>query len=252
MINGEENMLIAFDIFRELEHEGVLSNKEKIIAYNNEEIRDYVEDFARRSDMVILEADQRLYMVRNVHNNKFMFTNEELREKIFKGKKVTNVHLYLAYFTIMVLLAKYYNSDEQTVQAIQFLAVEDLEKEITKYLGQINKFEENVLIDVMEKTHLDLEGISKVWNEELGPYEEDKTKSAWNKIGFLFRVLNFLKEEDLVTFYEETNIRLTEKMVELINLYYFNSSRKNFLLELLKRPLEEAVEDLVETSNEIE
>ena len=73
-----------------------------------------------------------------------------------------NQELYLAYFTILCLLAKFYNSDDQSLAARQFLPLEELEETITAYLQRVRETAPKQVEEASQELQLNLASCAEI------------------------------------------------------------------------------------------
>ncbi|MDD4518336.1 MAG: DUF6063 family protein [Limnochordia bacterium] len=231
---AKEDVQLAFRIFlRLLENGQIIDERELFYAYQRSEVRQILEEVIEaEADVKIFALGDHLYLSPGLDNRTFGYTNEELREKM---KLRTNQELYLAYFTILCLLAKFYNSDDQTLASRQFVPLEELEETITGHMRRIQETPPEQVEEVSADLQLNLANSAEIWLD-LPPFDDTvkNLRSARNnRISFLLRVLAFLEEEDLVQILQEHEVRLLPKMEHLVVRYYFHSQRKDELLALL-------------------
>ena len=235
----EEDVRWAFRIFMRLLEKGVIEENER--EYQHEYLRNEVryileEVIEREADVKIFAAGGVIFLTPGVANRFFGYTNAELREKM--GLR-NNSELYLAYFIILNLLAKFYNSDDQSLASRQFVPLEELEETITQHVQTIMEAEEEEVQIQEENFDLNLRSVAEVWLD-LPPFDDqviNLNRARNNRISLLLRVMRFLEEEGLAQVLDDREVRLLPKMEYLVLKYYFNSQRKDYLLQLLARDL---------------
>ncbi|MGI6588579.1 MAG: DUF6063 family protein [Peptococcia bacterium] len=235
----EEDVRWAFRIFMRLLEKGVIEENER--EYQHEYLRNEVryileEVIEREADVKIFAAGGVIFLTPGVANRFFGYTNAELREKM--GLR-NNSELYLAYFIILNLLAKFYNSDDQSLASRQFVPLEELEETITQHVQTIMEAEEEEVQIQEENFDLNLRSVAEVWLD-LPPFDDqviNLNRARNNRISLLLRVMRFLEEEGLAQVLDAREVRLLPKMEYLVLKYYFNSQRKDYLLQLLARDL---------------
>lgn len=235
-----EEVRLAFRIFAQLLHQGELDDRELYLAYNQGDVRLILEEIMEQeADVKIFTAQEKLYITPGVDNRYFGYTNAELRDKM---RLKDNGQLYLAYFAILCLLAKFYNSDDQSLTSRQFVPLEELEKSITEHVDNILEIEQERAEDLNsfeEETQLNLARVANAWND-LPAFDDTKKnlrRARNNRISFLIQVFAFLEAENLVQILEDREVRLLPKMEHLVIKYYFHSQRKDYLLQLLSEPI---------------
>lgn len=235
----EEDVRSAFRIFMRLLEKGVIEESER--EYQHEYLRNEVryileEVVEREADVKIFSAGGTIYLTPGVDNRFFGYTNAELREKM--GLR-NNSELYLAYFVILNLLAKFYNSTDQSLASRQFVPLEELEETITRHVHSVMEAEPEEVEIQEENFDINLRSVAEVWLD-LPPFDDhviNLNRARNNRISLLLRVMKFLEEEGLVQVLEDREVRLLPKMEHLVLKYYFNSQRKDYLLQLLARDL---------------
>lgn len=235
----EDDFRWAFRIFMKLIQDGKITEdqREYQFAYRRSQVRQIIEEIIEKeADVKIFSAGDTIFLSPGVDNQIFGYTNAELREKI---KLRNNSELYLAYFVILCLLAKFYNSDYQTLSSRQFVPLEELEETVTAHVQKIMEANDEDVQVQEENYQINLRSVAELWLD-LPAFDEKvvNLKNARNnRISFILRVMRFLEEEELVRILEDREIRLQPKMDRLVVKYYFHTQRKDYLLQLLSRPL---------------
>lgn len=241
---NSEDVRMAFRIFVQLLNNGETKDRELLQAYGEGEVRLILEEIVEReADVKIFATQDSLCITPGVDNKIFGYRNAELRSAM---KLKDNSQLYLAYFVILCMLARFYNSDDQSLSARQFLPLEELEKMVTEQIEEILLAKEErgeELASFEEETAICLSQVASTW-QELPAFDDRKKnlrQARNNRISFLLQVFSFLEEEGLLQILENREIRLMKKMEHLVMKYYFHSRRKDFLLSLLQTPLREGI-----------
>lgn len=235
----KEDVTWAFRIFTKLLQDGVIGENEREYHFNfrRSEVRGILEEvIEREAEVKIFSVDGSIYLTPGVDNYFFGYKNARLRELM---KLRDNSELYLAYFAILCLLAKFYSSDDQSLTSRQFVPLEELEETITEYVDSVLEADREEIEYLEGEFQLNLLSVAEKWQDM--PAFDDTLKSLRaarnNRISFLLRVIRFLEDEGLVQILEDREIRILPKMEHLVVKYYFHSQRKEILLELLSRPL---------------
>jgi len=227
----------AFRIFTRLLQNGVITENERDFQYNylRSEVRQILDEvIEKEAEIKIFAAGGNIYLTPGIDNSFFGYKNAELRERM---KLRDNSELYLAYFVILCLLAKFYNSEDQSLTSRQFVPLEELEETVTGHINTVLEanYEEAELLE--EEYQLNLLSVSGKWQDM--PAFDDNIKSLRgarnNRISFLLRVMGFLEDVELVQILEDREIRILPKMEHIIVKYYFHSQRKEMLLDLLSK-----------------
>jgi hypothetical protein len=233
----KNEVLKAFEFFIELSQTGKIvkkSNATLFSLYQQIEIRDIIEELIEEKAKVkIFEADDVIYMVPHIDNRLYNYTNAELRDRI---KLKSNKELYLTYLVMLILLAKFYNSDNQSLSTRSYVTIEEMERTVEEKMNDFDhllKESENPE-EKAEELGLDLEGTLEFWRS-LPVFNEQAKKIEMtdkNRIGFLLKVFRFMEDEGLVLI-RERELSLTKKMEEIVTHYYFNGQRKEKIMDLL-------------------
>ncbi len=235
----KDDVIWAFRIFKKLLHSGVIdeSEREYHYAYQRSEVRQILEEvIEREAEVKIFAVGGNIYLTPGVDNLFFGYSNAELRGKI---KLRNNSELYLAYFVILCFLAKFYNSEDQSLSSRQFVPLEELEETVTEHVDTVMESDPEEVEIQEENYQLNLRSVSETW-QDMPAFDESvkNLKSARNnRVSFLLRVMRFLEDEGLVQILEDREIRILPKMEHLVVKYYFHSQRKEILLELLSRSM---------------
>lgn len=235
----KDDVTWAFRIFTKLLQKGVIleDDRELHYAYQQNEVRQVLEEvIEREAEVKIFAAGGNIYLTPGVDNLNFGYTNSELRERM---KLRNNSELYLAYFVVLCFLAKFYNSDDQSLTSRQFVPLEELEETVTGHVNTVMESEPEEVEAEEEKYRINLRSVAEQW-QDIPAFDESvkNLKSARNnRISFLLRVMRFLEDESLVQILEDREVRILPKLEHVVVRYYFHSQRKDMLLELLSRPL---------------
>ena len=235
----EDDVRWAFRIFMKLLDDGIIdeNQREYLYNYSRPEVRSILEEIIEKeADVKTFSAGDRLYLSAGVGNRIFGYKNAELRQKM---NLRNNSELYLAYFVILNLLAKFYNSDDQSLASRQFVPLEELEETVSLHVNTIMEADPEDVEVQEENFGINLRSVSEVWLDI--PAFDDKItnlkRAVNNRISFILRVIRFLEEEGLAQVLEDREVRLLPKMEHLVVKYYFNSHRKDYLLQMLSAPL---------------
>ena len=225
----------AFKIFIYLVKEGSITEEESdyYYAYQQEGVRYFLDEIIEpEADCKIFSLDGRIFLTPGVKNWFLGYSNQQLREEM---SLKSNKELYLAYFIILCLLAKFYNSDDQAMTSRQFLPIEELEEMVTAQVEEIQSLSKADLDHREQELELSLSSVASIWSE-LPPFDDQLKNIRMgrnNRISFILRVLSFLETEELVQVLENKEIRVREKFEYLVVKYYFNSQRKEMILDLI-------------------
>jgi hypothetical protein len=229
----------AFSVFIALQKEGRITkdNEEIYGTFKRTEVQEMIRDVIEPNALVkIFEYEDSgiIYMVPTLENRVLSYTNEELRKEM--GLK-NNEHLYLAYFCMLVLLSKFFNSMDQTVSTRQYVRIEEILETVGKSMDYFKSLDEDDLTSIAEDLELDLKGIMNSWDSvpEFNETVKNLKKSKYDKhhFGFLNKVLVFLEKEELAVIMEGKEVRITEKLNHVVIKYYFNTGRKERIMRFI-------------------
>ena len=236
---NKETIEKAFQIFRRLLEAGEIRSEERELwaAYQDAGVREILEDvIEKQMGIKVLAGHEVLYITPDVDNDLFGYTHAELRQAM--GLR-SNRELYLAYFAMLCLFALLYNSDDQTTRSRDYVPVEELERYVTTQVQRLAAAYPEDVVTLEDDYEINLAGVADAWLEL--PAFDDTLKNLNlgrnNHVSFLLRVMRFLEREGLVFILEQREIRPSEKLDRIITRYYFNSRRKERILDLLRRPL---------------
>lgn len=242
----EDDVRWAFKIFMKLLEKGVIDETQRDYHYNysRPEVRNILEEvIEKEADVKIFSTGDMLFLSPGVGNRVFGYKNDELRKKL--GLR-NNSELYLAYFIILNLLAKFYNSDDQSLASRQFVPLEELEETVSMHVNTIMEADPEEIEAQEDNYRINLLSVAETWLDI--PAFDDKIvnlkKAVNNRISFILRIMRFLEEEGLVQVLEDREIRLLPKMEHLVVKYYFNSHRKDYLLQMLSESLPLLAKDI--------
>ncbi len=225
----------AFRIFFTLLKDGIIEedNTELRYAFQRSEVRQLLEDIIEKeAEVKIFYAKGNIYLTPGLDNRFFGYKNIELRKKM---KLNNNTELYLTYFVILVLISKFYNSEDKSLASRQFLPIDELEKSITSYIEDVRDRENDEIEEIEDELKINLNSISEVWMD-IPPFDDtikNLRRAKNNRISFLIKIMDFLEEESLIQVLEDYTIRPLPKMEYLIIKYYFHNERKEILLSYL-------------------
>lgn len=199
-------------------------------AYEDPETASLINIFEEEAGIMLLRTADTIYYTPGTDNRFLGFTNEELRKSMNLSN---NTELYLCYIAILSIVTKFYNGDNYNVKCRTLLKVEELEKFMTAKLQTISAREDGEKED--EKLGFNFAAASRVWLE-LPAYDEKITsfsRSSGTRISYIYKTLNFLKEQGLAEIDGDNDIFTTEKMDLMATGFYPESGRKKELLAWL-------------------
>lgn len=130
---------VAFELFLMLLKKGKIEKREREMyqLYTKEQVQEILNKLIeQKANMKILETEDALYIVPNMDNELFSYSNQELREKM---KLKSNRELYLAYFAMLTVISKFYNSEDQSLSTRVYVTIEEIESTIRDHMVQFKK-----------------------------------------------------------------------------------------------------------------
>lgn len=130
---------VAFELFLMLLKKRKIEKREREMyqLYTKEQVQEILNKLIeQKANMKILETEDALYIVPNMDNELFSYSNQELREKM---KLKSNRELYLAYFAMLTVISKFYNSEDQSLSTRVYVTIEEIESTIRDHMVQFKK-----------------------------------------------------------------------------------------------------------------
>jgi hypothetical protein len=199
-------------------------------AYEDVETASLISIFEEEAGIMLLRTGDTIYYTPRTDNRFLGFTNEELRKSMNLSN---NTELYLCYIIILSIMVKFYNGENYNVKCRTLLRVEELEKFITTKIQALGMREDGEKED--EQLGFNFSAASKVWLE-LPAYDEKITnyaRSSGTRISYIYKTLNFLKEQGLIDIDRDNDIFTTEKLDIMATGFYPENGRKKELLSYL-------------------
>ncbi|AZN40408.1 DUF6063 family protein [Paenibacillus albus] len=238
---SDEDFQKAFTMYSQLQKNGKITKDYPLFTeYARPVIQMMIDEFAQIADAIVFETAGTIYMTPGSDNGFLGLSNEEAR-KLFKAKD--SRELYLCYFTLIVLLANFYNSDYQSDAGRTFLLVSQLAEFVSAYMADIQKLSDEELDTKISEDGIQYREIAKYWFDKMNfdPTITELKRGSNNHISFLLKQpLAALEKEELIAVTDDQSIiRLLPKIKHLIEGSYFDMRRKEKLLHMLSRPLED-------------
>jgi hypothetical protein len=233
----EEDILInAYRLHQTLMIKGEIHKKkdgELYRMYLDPDIREVLHRvFLPIDQAIIVKADDALYLVPEVQNDAFSYTNEELRHLV---KLKDNKELYFAQFIWMNVISEFYGEQFLlTGETRSFIKVDEILNKVKDLMRKFGKLPEEDLNELSVQYELNISGMLEVWHSlsEVTDKVKDLSKSHKKDYGFFLKVLAFLEKENLIVVKEE-EIVMTEKMKSIVGHYYHQETRINEIKKLL-------------------
>lgn len=235
----------ALSIFLNLIVNNTLSmkdNAELVECYRmDSDVRDIISDIIEpRANITILNSQDTLYLSPNTDNRYFGYTNEQLRDKFaFGNMKKTNEVIYTSYFVILSLLALFYSEDSLEDVGRSYTTFPEIETFISTKLAMFESMES--LDEVEAECKFNLSSCISFWNDlEIFNERQEISNSPKTKLGFVYKVCKFLKDEGLARIDDnDREVTLTEKTFNMVNRYYTDKMRRDRIMSILCKKGEE-------------
>ena len=210
--------------YRLLEKRAITEKKDRELFYlytETEAIRQLTRQQAKISDCQIERYGDAIYLIPNVENEILGFSKAELKTKLCRSG-ATDKDFYLAQFIVLTLLVEFYDSQGASSVSRQYLRVGELQNLISVRLkeGARNLDEDEQMSSGIAFSNM-LEAFEALKSDERG----SRTKTT--KEGFLFHILKFLQEQELINYVEiDEMIFTTDKLDRLMDFNILN--KKNY------------------------
>lgn len=232
MMIQSDKLTSAINLFNKLLQYGQIDTKDTELynSYLDMETYEILIKIAETSNVIIKKIDQTIYLLPNIDNELFGFSDKEIKENLYS--QTTKEDLYLFQYITIMILGKFYSSTGDNPKLLTHLSINDLINQVTSALSIVNK-EENV--DDLE-TAYDI-NIKKLFNKWDGLLtQEDFIRSSLRtKRGVLQRTIKFLESEKLINYYEnEDIIKTTKRCDDIMRAFFLNYDRKEKIYEYLE------------------
>lgn len=232
MMMQSDKLANAINLFNKLLQYGQINTKDTELynSYLDIETYEILIKIAETSNVIIKKIDQTIYLLPDIDNELFGFSDKEIKENLYSG--ATKEDLYLFQYITIMILGKFYSSTGDNPKLLTHISVNDLINQVTSSLSVVNK-EEN--IDELETAYdININKLFTKWDGLL--MQEDLTRSSLKtKRGVLQRTIRFLESENLVNYYEnEDIIKTTKKCDDIMRSFFLNYDRKEKIYEYLE------------------
>lgn len=214
-----------------LEHKQLgLSDDEKLYRdlIDNDNARVLLKHQADAANITIAQYGRTVYLIPEEDNNFLGFTKRELKLSLCKSGALEKDY-YLAMFAIVVLLMEFYDGQAGSAKTRDYIKIGDLQNSIGNYLragaAQYNEEEQSrngVLFSEMLESYSALKS------------DEKLNRRKTTKEGFLYNIMMFLQEQNLVHYIEQDEmIRTTEKLDVFMDFNILSQSNYRRVLAVM-------------------
>ncbi len=232
MMIQSDKLTNAIDLFNKLLQYGHIDTKntELYNSYLDIETYEILIKIAETSNVIIKKIDQTIYLLPNIDNELFGFSDKEIKESLYSG--TTKEDLYLFQYIVIIILGKFYSSTGDNPKLLTHISISDLINHVTSSLAVVNKEED---VDDLETAYdINIKKLFTKWDGLLT--QDDITKASLKtKRGVLQRTIRFLENENLVNYYEnEDIIKTTNRCDDIMKSFFLNYDRKEKIYEYLE------------------
>lgn len=233
MIVQSEKIANAIAIYNELLQYGeinIVNNSELYTYYNDEDTYEILLKIAESSNVTIKKVDEIIYILPNIDNDLFGFSDKEIRDKLYSGS--SKVDLYLFQYIVLIILGKFYSSTGDSPKLLTSISINDLITYVSSSLSILNSEE---TVEEIENTYeINIKALAIKWNGLLTQDDVSKT-SLKTKRGILLRTIKFLEDEKLIKYYEDEDIiKTTRRCDDIMKSYFLNYERKEKIYEFFE------------------
>ena len=228
-----DKLTSAINLFNKLLQHGQINIKDNADLYNDyvdTETYELLIKIAGTSNVFIKKVDEIIYLLPNIDNDLFGFSDKEIKDGLYSGTNKSD--LYLFQYIIIVILGKFYSSTGDNPKLLTHISINDLLNHITSSLDVVNK-DEN--IGEIENTYeINIKALSIKWDGLL--IQDDVVKASLKtKRGILLRTIKFLENEKLVNYYEnEDIIKTTRRCDDIMKSFFLTYDRKEKIYNFLE------------------
>ena len=210
----------ALKIYKKLLEKGQITDTEdKDLYYDYKEIdtRNILEVLANELEFKLISAPHAVYLVPNIENNLMGFSLKDIRESIKRDAR--QIDTFLECYVIMTILYMFYGGKNKNPKQADFLQIKDIVKKLDETLSVTPK-EEAEKID--ERYSINFTEMAEYWQAK-ALFEEIKLKT---RTGTVLAACRLLKNEKLIVITDDdTEIRATKKLDDLMEYYYLSEDR---------------------------
>lgn len=232
MIQGDK-LTNAINLFNKLLQYGQININNNLDLYNyyvDTETYEILIKIAETSNVIIRKVDEIIYLLPNIDNDLFGFSDKEIKDSLYSG--TNKLDLYLFQYIIIVILGKFYSSNGDNPKLLTHISINDLLNHITSSLIVVNE-DEN--IDEIESTYeMNIKALSVKWDGLL--IQDDGGKAPLKtKRGVFLRTIRFLENQNLINYYKnEDIIKTTIKCDDIMKSFFLTYDRKEKIYNFLE------------------
>lgn len=194
----------------------------------NENVMELVKRQGTISKSLIERYGNIIYLIPNEDNNYLGFSKQNLKSILCKSG-ATDKDYYLSQFVILTLLVEFYDGQGSSSKARDYLRVGDLQNIVSDRLKEgVEKSDEELEdIDGLAFSNM-LEAFEALRSEEKG------SRAKTTKEGFIYHILKFLREQNLIDYIEEDEmIKTSKKLDQFMDYNLLNKKNYKRVLRVL-------------------
>lgn len=225
-----EEIRVSQTIFYYLLCEGELTEAKEPELYKayveSEDIMNLVKSQGEIADCVIERYGNTIYLMPKIGNVVLGFSKADLKKELCKSG-ATDKDYYLSQFTILTLLAEFYDGQGSRCKSRDFIKSGELQNLLSERLKAGMEAE-------TEATHtgLDYQSMSEAF--EALKSDEARSRKKTTKEGFLNNILDFLEKQSLIIYVQEDEmIKTTAKLDHIMELRLLNKNHYERIMRVL-------------------
>ena len=209
----------ALKIYKRLLEKGQITDtedKELYSAFKDLEVRNNLELIAKELDFKIVSAPHAAYLVPNMDNNFLGYSIKDIREGIKKDARL--IDAFLECYIIMTILYMFYGGKNKNPKQADFLQIKDIVSKLDETLVKTSKEDAE---KIEERYSINFIQMATYWRAK--PLTEgNKLKT---RMGTVLTACKLLRNEKLIVITDDTEIRATKKLDDLMEYYYLSEDR---------------------------
>ncbi len=185
----------------------------------NENIQNLVKSQGEAADSRIERYGSVLYLIPDEDNYYLGFSKTELKQNLCKSQ-ATDKDYYLSQFVILLLLMEFYDGKGASSKTRDYIKLGEFQNIISERLREgCEKYSEE------EQQNYEVAFFPMMEAYEALKSDKNGNRSKTTKEGFLYHILKFLENQDLIDYIEKDEMILTTKKLD--NLMDWNILNQN-------------------------
>lgn len=213
-------MELALKIYKRLLEKGQITDtedKELYFELKNEEVKANLEIIATQLNFKIISAPHAVYIIPSLDNNLLGFSMKDIRESIKKDARL--IDAFLECYIIMTIIYMFYGGKNKNPKQTDFLQIKDIVNKLDETLANTTREEAE---KIEERYSINFIQMADYWNAKT-LVEEGKLKT---RTATVLTACKLLRDEKLLIITDDdTEIRATKKLDDLMIYYYLDQDR---------------------------